>query len=331
MKLHSRLAAPLGIAACFLGLAAAVPLIAFAQQDFPTHPIHLVIPWPPGGPVDIVGRALGRQMSEALGQPVVIDNRAGATGLIGTAYVAKAAPDGYTLVVTGIGPNAVGPALIKDMPYDVAKDFTQISIVATVPNVLVVNADLPVKTVAELIAYAHANPGKLSYGSTGTGATPHLAAELFKSMAKVDMVHVPYKGAAPAVVDLLGGQIQLMFAPIATALPHIKSGKLRALGVTTLRRSSVMPDVPTIAESGLPGYDQTVWNGLAGPANMSPAVVAKLHAAVVKAVGSQELRAIFTSVGSDALSDTPAEFTALVAEEIIRWAKLVRDVGLKPE
>jgi tripartite-type tricarboxylate transporter receptor subunit TctC len=314
------------------GAAVATLLITSANaQQWPTRPIRVISPYPAGSASDTVSRVVLDQVSQLIGQPVIIEVRPGAGGSVGFGAVAKAAPDGYTLVVTGIGPNAVGPALIKDMPYDVAKDFTQISIVATVPNVLVVNADLPVKTVAELIAYAHANPGKLSYGSTGTGATPHLAAELFKSMAKVDMVHVPYKGAAPAVVDLLGGQIQLMFAPIATALPHIKSGKLRALGVTTLRRSSVMPDVPTIAESGLPGYDQTVWNGLAGPANMSPAVVAKLHAAVVKAVGSQELRAIFTSVGSDALSDTPAEFTALVAEEIIRWAKLVRDVGLKPE
>jgi tripartite-type tricarboxylate transporter receptor subunit TctC len=302
---------------------------AFAQS-YPAKPIRLVVPYPAGGPLDIMARAIGQKLTEAWHQPVVVDNRAGAGGNIGADLVAKSAPDGYTLLMGAVATQAINPALYSKIPYDAARDFAAVALVAQVPNILVVNPAVPVKSVRELIELARAKPGTLNFASGSTGSTGHLAGELFKTMAGVDMVHIPYKGAAPATTDLLAGQVQLMFDNLANALPNVKAGKLRALAVTTLARSPAVPDLPTIAESGLPGFDLTTWFGLLVPAGTPPEIVAKLNAEVVRALNSNDMRERLQRMGAEPpANNTPEHFAAFIRSEAAKYAKVVKSSGAK--
>jgi len=301
-----------------------------SAQSYPTKLIHLVVPYPAGGPLDIMARAIGQKLTEAWKQPVVVDNRAGAGGNIGADFVAKSAPDGYTLLMGAVATHAINPSLYSKIPYDPVKDFAPVALVAQVPNILVVNPAVPAKTVRELIDLARAKPGYLNFGSGSTGSTGHLAGELFNTMAGVKMVHIPYKGAAPATADLLAGQVQLMFDNLASALPNVKAGKLRALAVTTLTRSPAMPDLPTIAESGLPGFDLSTWFGLLVPAGTPPEIVAKLNAEVVRALNAKDIRERLEKMGAEPLANnTPEHFAAFIRSEAAKYAKVVKDSGAK--
>jgi tripartite-type tricarboxylate transporter receptor subunit TctC len=301
-----------------------------SAQGYPTKPIRLVVPYPAGGPLDIMARAIGQKLTEAWKQPVVVDNRAGAGGNIGADFVAKSAPDGYTLLMGAVATHAINPSLYSKIPYDPVKDFAPVALVAQVPNILVVNPAVPAKTVRELIDLARAKPGTLNFGSGSTGSTGHLAGELFNTMAGVKMVHIPYKGAAPATADLLGGQVQLMFDNLASALPNVKAGKLRALAVTTLARSPAIPELPTIAESGLPGFDLTTWFGLLVPAGTPPEIVARLNAEIVRALDAKDMRERLEKMGAEPLSNnTPERFAAFIRSEAAKYARVVKDSGAK--
>jgi tripartite-type tricarboxylate transporter receptor subunit TctC len=316
-------------------LAAALFLIGAATtfgahaQTFPAKPAKLVIPFPPGGPLDAVGRALADKLTQAWGQSVIVENKPGAGGNIGADYVAKAAPDGYTVVMGALSTHAVNPSLYPKMPYDAAKDFAPITLVAVTPNVLVVNPLLPVNSVKDLIAYGKANPGKLSFGSGSNGSAGHLAGELFKVDTGVDMVHVPFKGGAPAMQALLAGDTQLMFDNLANSMQQVKAGKLKALAVTTAKRSSLVPDLPTMSESGVPGFDISTWFGLMAPAGTPPDVVAKWNTDVVKILSSPDMREKLTAQGAEAAPTTPAEFSAFIARELDKYARIVKASGAK--
>jgi tripartite-type tricarboxylate transporter receptor subunit TctC len=318
------LAALAGIAA----LAGAAPVAAQAPA-YPTKPIRLVVPFPPGGATDILARAVAQKLAETWGQSVVVDNRPGAGGNIGSELVARAAPDGYTLEMGTVGTHAINSSLYAKMPYDHVKDFAPVILVAAVPNVLVVNPAVPANSVQELIAYAKANPGKLNFASSGNGTSIHLSGELFKVMAGVQMTHVPYKGSAPALQDLLGGQVQLMFDNLPPSLPQIKAGKLRALGVTTAARSPALPDVPTIAESGLPGFESSSWFGVLAPAGTSLAIIAKLNAEIGRWLASPEAKEKLVAIGANGAGGTPEDFAKHIAAETAKWAKVVKESGAK--
>ena len=311
-------------------LALAVTAHAFGQT-YPTKPIRLVVPFPPGGAVDFYARVVQQPLSEMLGQPVVIENKSGASGMVGAEAVAKAAPDGYTLLLGNIASLAINVGIYAKMPYDPLKDFTPIIRTVDVNYVLVVHPSLPVKTVPELIAYAKANPGKLSYGSAGSGSLPHLGTELFKAQTGTDMVHVPYKGGGPMVTDLLGGNVQLVIADQANLMPHVATGKLRALAVATPKRSPNAPDLPTIAETGLVGYDATAWQGLVGPAGMPPDVVKRLNDAFNQVMAMPAIREKLTGGGLDPVGGTPEQFGRFIGTEIGKWSKIAKDVGAKAE
>lgn len=307
-----------------------LPLAATAQ-DFPSKPIKLVVPFPPGGPNDIIARVIGQKMSDLMGQPVVIDNRGGAGGVVGTDAVAKSAPDGYTIAISSAGAIAISASLADvKVPYDSTKDLTAITLVATVPELLVVPAGLPVASVKELVAMAKASPGKLNFASTGPGSMPHLAGELFRIIAGIDIVHVPYRGAAPAVTDLLGGQVQMLFADTPILLPHVRSGALKALGVGSKTRAPSLPDVPTMAEQGLPQIDAVNWYGMVGPAGLPPAVTAKLNAAAIAAMKSPDVQEKLFAQGATLIGNKPEEFAAYIKSEIAKWAKVVQASGAKP-
>ena len=309
---------------------ATLAAVGFANaQAFPQKPVRLVVPFPPGGPIDTVARAIAQKLTEAWGQTVVVDNRPGAGGNIGADLVAKAAPDGYTVVMGALSTHAVNPSLYPKMPYDAAKDFAPISLVAVTPNVLVVNPSLPVATAREFIAYARANPGKLAFGSGSNGSAGHLAGELFKVDAGVDMLHVPFKGAAPAMQALLAGDTQLMFDNLASATAQVKAGKLKALAVTTARRSKLAPDLPTLAEAGLPGFDISTWFGLLAPAGTPADVVARWNAEVTRILNSTEMRERMTALGAEPAPDTPAEFARFIAGETAKYARIVKLSGAK--
>jgi tripartite-type tricarboxylate transporter receptor subunit TctC len=309
---------------------ATLAAVGFANaQAFPQKPVRLVVPFPPGGPIDTVSRAIAQKLTEAWGQTVVVDNRPGAGGNIGADLVAKAAPDGYTVVMGALSTHAVNPSLYPKMPYDAAKDFAPISLVAVTPNVLVVNPSLPVATAREFIAYARANPGKLAFGSGSNGSAGHLAGELFKVDAGVDMLHVPFKGAAPAMQALLAGDTQLMFDNLASATAQVKAGKLKALAVTTARRSKLAPDLPTLAEAGLPGFDISTWFGLLAPAGTPADVVARWNAEVTRILNSTEMRERMTALGAEPAPDTPAEFARFIAGETAKYARIVKLSGAK--
>jgi tripartite-type tricarboxylate transporter receptor subunit TctC len=309
--------------------AAALP--AFAQS-WPAKPVRIIVPYPPGGPVDVSARLLAPKLQDALGQPFLIENKPGAGGNIGADFVAKSAPDGYTIGMGAIATHAINPALMPNVPYDPVKDFRHLALVVQVPNVLVVNPELPARDVRELVAYAKARPGKLDFASGSTGSTGHLAGELFKQMTGTYMVHIPYKGAPPAVADLLAGRVQLMFDNLASALPNVKAGKLRALAVTTLKRSPTVPELPTLDESGLKGFDMTTWWGLMGPARMPADAAQRLSAEILKAMDAPDVRERLRAMGSETGAvRTPEQFTAFVETERRLYARLVKQSGATPD
>ncbi|HVE48544.1 MAG TPA: tripartite tricarboxylate transporter substrate binding protein [Casimicrobiaceae bacterium] len=316
--------------AMFLAVAT-LPTLAHAQGAYPNKPIRVVVPFPAGGATDILARAAGQKMTEAFGQPVVVDNRPGAGGNIGSELVAKAPNDGYTLLMGTVGTHAINASLYSKMPYDHVKDFIPIVLVAGVPNVLVVHPSVPANSVQELIAYGKANPGKLSFASSGSGTSIHLSGELFKVLTGVQMLHVPYKGSAPAVTDLLGGQVQLMFDNLPSALPHIKAGKLKALAVTSMARAPALPDVPTINESGVPGFEASSWFGLLAPAGTSREVVTKVNGEVAKWLATPDGKEKLAAVGANAAGGPPEDFAKHIAAETTKWAKVVKDSGAKVE
>jgi tripartite-type tricarboxylate transporter receptor subunit TctC len=311
-----------------LAAAAAHALPAALAQGWPSKPIALVVPYPPGGPVDISARLLASKLQAAFGQPVVVENKPGAGGNIGADLVAKSAPDGYTLVMGAIATHAINPALYPRLPYDPIRDFRHIALVVQVPNVLVVNNDLPARSVSELIDLLKKNPGKFDFASGSTGSTGHLAGELFKQMTGTFMVHIPYKGASPAVADLLAGRVNLMFDNLASALPNIRAGKVRALAVTTLRRSGFLPATPTLDESGLKGFDLSTWWGVMAPAKTPEPVVERLAAEIGKAIGSPELKDRLAAMGSERPTvRSPREFTSFVERERRIYSELVKRSG----
>ena len=307
----------------------AIAFVVAQAQDYPTKLIRIVVPFPAGGATDILARAAAQKMTEAWGQSVVVDNRPGAGGNIGSELVAKAAPDGYTLEMGTVGTHAINASLYAKMPYDHVKDFAPVILVAGVPNVLVVNPSLPVNSVQELIAYAKANPGKLNFASSGSGTSIHLSGELFKVMAGVQMTHIPYKGSAPALQDLIGGQVQFMFDNLPPSLPQIKAGKLRALAVTSATRAPALPDTPTIAESGLPGYEASSWFGVLAPAGTSPAIIAKLNAQIAAWLATPEAREKMLALGANAAGGSPEDFAKHIAAETAKWQKVVKESGAK--
>jgi tripartite-type tricarboxylate transporter receptor subunit TctC len=303
-----------------------------AAQGWPARPVHLVVPYAAGGPVDLSARLLAARLQPALGQPVVVENRVGAGGNIGADYAAKSAPDGHTLVMGAIATHAINPALFPKLPYDPVRDFRHVSLVVQVPNVLILNNEVPARGVQELVALLKKNPGKLDFASGSTGSTGHLAGELFKQMTGTYMVHIPYKGSAPATADLLAGRVHLMFDNLASALPNIQSGKVRALAVTTMGRSGFLKDLPTLDESGLRGFDLTTWWGVMAPAKTPDAVVERLFAETRAAMQSPELKERLRAMGSETAGlASPAAFTAFVEREKNVYAGLVRRSGATPD
>lgn len=300
-------------------------------QGYPSKPVRMVVPFPPGGTTDILARAVGQKLSEAWNQQVIIDNRPGAGGNIGTDIVAKAPADGYTLLMGTVGTQAINASLYAKLPYDPVKDFAPVTLVASVPNVLVVNATIPAKSVKELIALAKAKPGQLTFASSGNGTSIHLSGELFKTMTGTFMLHIPYKGSAPALTDLMGGQTNMMFDNLPSSMPHIKSGMLRALAVTSAKRSPALPDVPTIAEAGVPGYEASSWFGVLAPAGTPKEIVARLNADIVKVLAAPDIKERLSAQGADPVGNTPEQFAAYIRTEQIKWAKVVKDSGAKIE
>ncbi len=307
-----------------------VPLFATAQA-YPAKPIRLVIPYAPGGAAGAVGRILADKMAASIGQPVLVDHRPGGGTLIGNEYVAKSAPDGYTLVMGTVTSHAMVTALNIRVPYDPEKDFAPISLIASLPFVLVAHPSVPVKSVRDLVAMAKTRPGHFTFGSAGNATSNHLAGELFKAKAGISMLHIPYRGSAPALADLLGGQISLMFDLTATALPQIASGRVRALAITSPKRSPMAPDLPTMAEAGVPGVEVVSWFGILAPAGTPPAIVNFLHAEIVKAMQSPEVRTVMAGLGAEAITNTPQEFATYISTERAKWAEVVHKAGIKPE
>ena len=304
---------------------------AAVAQSYPVKSVRMVVPFAAGaGSNDIMARLIAQKLTDALGQQFVVDNRPGASGIIGMEIVAKAPPDGYTVLMMSLT-FSVNPSLFSKLPYDTVKDFVPVTMVASAPLMLVVHPSIPVKSVQEFIAYAKANPGKLNFGSGGPGTTPHLAGEMIKTMAGVQMTHIPYKGGAPALTDLVGGQIQFMLENIPGTLPFAKSGKLRALAVTDLKRSPLLPELPTLDESGLKGFQIVGWNGLFVPAGTPQAIVNKLQGEVAKALMLADVKERLSIMGADGVGDTPQHFAAFIKAEIPKWAKVVKDAGLKIE
>lgn len=313
---------------------AALAALAFAPlaqaQDYPNKAIRFVVPFAPGGGTDIIGRIIAQALNETLGQPVVVDNRGGAGSTLGTEIVAKSLADGYTILFGNIS-LAFNATLYTKLRYDTMRDLAPISLSAVQPNILVIHPGLPAKNLKEFIELARANPGKYNYASAGTGSGTHLAAELLKLQTKIDIVHVPYKGTGPALTDLLGGQINMMVSTFASALPHVKSGRMRALGVTTAKRSPATPDVPTLIEGGVAGYDYSTWYGLLAPAGTAKTIIDKLNAANRKVLTRDDIRQKLESQGVDPIFNSPAEFSAYLKSETEKWGKVVKATGAKAE
>jgi tripartite-type tricarboxylate transporter receptor subunit TctC len=298
-----------------------------AAQNYPNRPIRLVVPFPAGGPNDIIGRLVAQKLGDTLGQQMIVDNRAGAGGNIGTDLVAKSPADGYTLLSGGMGSLIMNP-IIDKVPYDTLRDFAPVILMASAPNVLVTHPSLPVRDVKGLIALARAHPGQLNYGSGGVGSTPHLSGALFNSMTGVNIVHIPYKGNAPAITDLLGGQVQLAYLGIPPVQPHIQSGKLKALAVTSERRSATLPQVPTIAESGVPGYELSPWYGILAPAGTPGDIVRKLNSAIANIVRTPEMKEKLAGIGAEAETTTPEAYGARMKSDLARWTKVIRSAHI---
>jgi tripartite-type tricarboxylate transporter receptor subunit TctC len=304
--------------------------VASAQQAYPTRPIRLIVPYPPGGPTDIIGRTINDRLGKRLGQQVVVDNRAGAATVIGADIAAHSPADGYTLLLATITTLAVNPALKAKLPYQPERDFAPVSMLAAQPYLLVVHPGVPANSVSQLIAYAKTQPGKLSFASAGIGAGAHLAAELFKHMAQIDVVHIPYKGSSPAMTDVIGGRCAYMFAGISAAQPHTLSGKLRALAVSTAKRSAALPEIPSIAESGLPGYHMNTWNSLVVPRGTSATIIQRLNTEVVAILNEPEVKERLKQQGIDPDPGTPAQLAAHIKSEVARFDSLIKTIGLKP-
>jgi len=304
---------------------------AEAADTYPSKPIRFVVAFPPGGGTDLVARTIAPRLAERLAQQVVVDNRPGAGGNLGTEIVAKSAPDGYTMLMGSVGPLAINASLFARLPFDPLKDLAPVTLAASTPNILVVHPSLPVASVHELIALAKARPGAINFASSGQGTPAQLAGELFNSMAGVKMVHVPYKGAAPALADLLGGQVQVMFSTMPPALPHVTAGRLRALAVASLKRSPAAPGLPTIDEAALPGFEATTWHGVMVPAATPSAVVAKLHGDIVAVLRMPDVTERLSSQGAEAIGSTPQEFASYIKTETAKWAKVIRESGAKAE
>ncbi len=317
------------LAALFACMAFALLAPPASAQGYPDKPIRLIVPFPPSGGTDIVARTLTPHLSAALGRPITIDNRPGAGGTIGSEIAARAPNDGYTLLMATSSTHAVAPNLNPKLSYDPLKDFVPVVNVNIGPNILVVTADLPVKTVKELIAYAKANPGKLTFASSGTGSVFHLTGEMFKSMTGVDMVHIPYKGSAQAFPDLISGQVSLMFDLSTSVMPHVKSGKLRALAITSAKRNPALPDLPTVIEAGVPGFESLIWIGMLAPAGTPKEIVARLNAEMNKVLTRSDVRESFRQQGSDPLGGSSEQFAAQIKADLARWGKVIKDANVK--
>jgi tripartite-type tricarboxylate transporter receptor subunit TctC len=314
-----------------LTCAAMFPVLAMAQQEaWPNRPVRMLVPFPPGGGADFVARLVGQRLSELWRQPVVIENRPGASTMIAAEAVAKSTPDGYTLLLT-VSNHTSNPALFSKIPYDTQKDFTPITVIGSAPMVLVVNPNIPSKTAKELLALLREQPGKFNYASAGNGSVGHLAGEMMKQMAKVDMVHVSYKGTAPAELDLIGGTINLMFTGMVTAVPQIKAGRMRGIAVGSTTRTAGLPDLPTLDEAGVSGFESSIWYGLLGPAGMPSSITAKVYADVVKVLQEPEVKARLLSQGADAIGSSPEQFRSQIAAEITRFDRLIKAAGIKSE
>ena len=311
-----------------MAVAAALCAGAAAAQTYPTKPIRFIIPFTPGGNTDVLGRLLGQKLTETWGQQVVIDNRAGAGGTVGVDQASKAPADGYTIVMGTFGSVLVANSLYKKLDYDPLRDLAPVVLVSTPPGLLVTHPQVPVKTVQELIAYARSSPGKLNYASSGSGTWNHLFGELFNAMAQAKIVHVPYKGASPAVTDLLGGQVQMMFAPFPPALPQIKSGRLRALAVSSEKRSGLLPEIPTVAESGLPAYAAEGWFAVLAPVKTPPAMIGQLNRQLNRALQQPEVRAALAADGAEPAGGTPEELAQSIRDGSAKWGKLIRELGM---
>ena len=311
------------------GFYALAAVTANAADVYPAKPIRIVVAYTPAGTTDILARAIGQKLTEAWGQPVIVDNRPGANGNIGTEYAAKATPDGYTLLMTTAAPHGVNPGLYRKLGFDAVKDFAGISLVATVPNVLVVNNNMPVKDVKELIAYLRANSGKVNFGSPGYGSTGHMSTELFMSMAGVKMNHVPYKGDAGVLADVMAGQISLSFSNMPAYTPQIKAGRVRALAVSTSKRSPAAPEIPTMAEAGVQGYVAVAWFGLLAPANTPRDIVNKLSAETARILKMPDVNSRLSDLGAEPVGSTPAELDAHIKAEIVKWAKVIKDANVE--
>ena len=315
------------LSAVCLATAAIMPAVA---QQYPTKPIKLILPFPTGGATDVMSRILAEKLTSRLGQPVIVENKPGAGTMLASEYVAKAPADGYTLLMAASS-LVIAPSLYSKVNYDPIKDFTPVTQVAAVIHLVVVNPNLPVKSIQDLITYLKANPGKVSYGSTGSGTSTHLEAELFKKMAGVEIEHIPYKGSTPALADLVGGQTSMMFDPIASSKPYLESGRLRALAVTTAQRSISAPDLPTVAESGLPGYEAMPWLGIVAPAGTPKAVVDRLYKEVSEVLKMQDVKDRFKSLGLDIIGNTPAEFATFIAQDQKKWDQVIKNSGAKAD
>jgi len=315
----------------FTALLFAAMTVAFpaAGQPYPVRPVRMLIGFPPGGGTDIVGRIVAQKVSENLGQQIIAENRGGATGMVAAELAAKAAPDGYTIMMAHISAMSILPSLYPKMAYDTARDFAPITLAAIGPNLLVVHPSLPVRSVKDLIALARARPGQLHYASPGSGSVQHLSGELFKLQAKVDMLHVPYKGSGQSIVDLIAGHVQLNFDAVPVVLGHARQGRLRALAVTSAKRSALLPDIPTVSESGVAGFDMSTWWGLVAPSAVSKDIVSKLHAETVKALKLPEVRERLGSVGAEPGGNTPDEFGAFIRSETAKYARIVKDANIK--
>ena len=312
-----------------LAAALALGAAALSHAQYPTRPIKLIVPFPPAGSTDISARALAGKLGERLGQPVIIENKPGAGGNIGSDVVAKAPPDGYTLVVGTVGTHAINSGLYSKMPYDPIRDFAPVVLLSTTPNVLVVPASFPANSVQDVIRLAKAKPGELTFASSGAGTSIHLSGEMFKSMAGLDMTHIPYKGSAPMLIDLLSGQVNMAFDNLSASMAYIKAGKLKALATTGAKRAAGLPDLPTVSEAGLTGYESTSWNAIYAPAGTPKEIVDKLNREANAVLQSPETRKYFTDQGAEAGGGTPAELAAFNRAEIAKWAKVVKDSGAK--